>query len=81
MAEMPVKEKLFAVLERDFNINLNGIDPDQSIFDQIPVDSMLLVGIVAGIEQEFGIELPLSFMEKPTLTNLIQMISGSFVSG
>lgn len=74
MAEMPVKERLFALLDRDFNIDFRGIDPDRSIFDQIPIDSMLLVGIAAAIEQEFGVELPLSFVEKPTLTNLIRMI-------
>jgi acyl carrier protein len=74
MTDTAIKEKLFALLDRDFDVDVRAIDPDRSIFDQIPVDSMVLVGIAAGIEQEFGVELPLSFMENPTLSNLLRLI-------
>jgi acyl carrier protein len=76
MAAMRVYDRLFALLDRDFNVDLTGIDPARSIFEQIPIDSMVLVGIAAGIEQEFGVELPLSFMEHPTLDNLLRLIPG-----
>ncbi len=82
MAALPVYERLSALLDRDFNVDLAGIDPARSIFEQVPIDSLVLVGIAAGIEQEFGVELPLSFMEQPTIDNLLRMIPGdSFPAG
>ena len=60
-----IQEKLFAILKNDFNINLDGIDPDRPIFEQLPVDSMQMVSIAVKVEETFGVELPLTFMEKP----------------
>ena len=74
MKKVGIREKLFTILENDFNINLDGIDPDRPIFDQLPLDSMQLVAIAARIEEIFGIELPLTFMEKPTLNHFIQLV-------
>lgn len=75
MKKVGIREKLFTILENDFNINLDGIDPDRPIFDQLPLDSMQLVAIAARIEEIFGIELPLTFMEKPTLNRLIDLVA------
>jgi acyl carrier protein len=75
MQELDIKEKLVLAINRDFNIDLSTIDPARSIFEQIAVDSMLLVAIAAKVEQEFDIELPLTIMEKPTLNNLIALIA------
>ena len=75
MKKAGIQEKLFTILENDFNINLDGIDPDRPIFDQLPLDSMQLVAIAARIEEIFGIELPLTFMEKPTLHRLIDLVA------
>jgi acyl carrier protein len=70
-----MREKLYSILENDFNINLDGIDPDRPIFDQLPIDSMQMVSIMAKVEEMFGVELPLTFMEKPTLNFFIRLIS------
>ena len=68
-------ERLFAVLENDFNLKLNAIDRDASIFEQLPLDSMQLVAIAVKIEETFGIELPLTFMEKPTINHFVKLVA------
>lgn len=75
MNELEIREKIASLLEKDFNIKLDGVDYDKPIFEQIAIDSMLLVAIAARIEQEFAIELPLSIMENPTLGNLIGLVA------
>ena len=75
MQQAGIKEKLFSILENDFNFKLDGIDPDRPIFDQLPLDSMQTVAIMAKVEEIFNIELPLSFMEKPTLNHFIQLVA------
>jgi acyl carrier protein len=69
-----IQESLFSIFEKDFNINPVGIDPDRPVFEQLPLDSMQMVAIAARIEETFGIELPLTFMEKPTLNYFIELI-------
>lgn len=70
-----IQEKLFSILENNFNIKLDGIDPDRPIFDQLPIDSMQMVSIMAKVEEIFNVELPLTFMEKPTLNFFIRLIA------
>jgi len=74
MKKAGIQERLVPILENDFNLNLDGIDPDRPIFDQLPLDSMQLVAIAVKVEEVFGIELPLNFMEKPTLNHLIELV-------
>jgi acyl carrier protein len=74
MKSTDIQKKLFTILTNDFNIDLEGVDPDRPIFEQLPLDSMQLVAIAAKIEETFGIELPLTFMETPTLNCLVELI-------
>ena len=74
MEKNSVQERLFSILEHEFTIKLDHIEPDRPIFEQLPLDSMQLVAIAAKIEETFGIELPLTFMEKPTFNNLIRLV-------
>ena len=69
-----LKRKLITLLADDFSLSIAGIDEHASVFDQLAIDSMLLVGIISRIEQEFGVELPLSLMDNPTLGNLVKLI-------
>jgi acyl carrier protein len=75
MQHVDIKEKISSLVENEFNIRLNEIDADRSIFEQVPLDSMQLVALSAKVEQTFGIELPLAILEKPTLNNLIRLIA------
>jgi acyl carrier protein len=75
MKKAEVQEKLISILENEFTIKPGEIDPDRPIFEQLPLDSMQLVAIAAKIEETFGIELPLTFMEKPTLNHLVELVA------
>jgi acyl carrier protein len=77
MEKTGVRERLFSMLGNDFNIKLDEIDPDRPVFEQLPLDSMQLVAIAAKIEEAFGIELPLNFMENPTLNHLLELVENA----
>ena len=74
MAPTSIVSRLSEILDKEFQINLAQIEPDTPILNQLPLDSMQLVAIVARIEQEFGIELPLSIIEEPTLNSFITIV-------
>ena len=74
MSREHIFSRLGEILDREFQINLAQIEPDTLILEQLPLDSMQLVAIVAKVEQEFGIELPLSLIEEPTLNHFIALI-------
>jgi acyl carrier protein len=67
--------RLFSILRNEFNIKVEELDPDRPVFEQLPLDSMQMVAIAAKIEETFGIELPLTFMEKPTLNHLLELVA------
>ena len=69
-----IREKLFSILEKKYGFKLIEINPDLPIFDHLAIDSMQLVAIAADVENEFAIELPLTFLEKPTLNNFLEMV-------
>ncbi|MBN2037232.1 MAG: acyl carrier protein [Chitinispirillaceae bacterium] len=81
MENTGIRERLLSILENEYNINPGDIDPDRPIFEQLPLDSMQLVAIAANIEETFGIELPLTFMEKPSLSHLIKLVTDAVERG
>ena len=62
------------IIEKEYNIKLADIDPNKDIREQIFIDSMQLVKIVARLELELQIELPISIMEASTLNEFISII-------
>ena len=55
-----IKQKIFGLIQKDLNADPSKIDPDKPIRDQVGLDSMQFVGVVARIELELGVELPIS---------------------
>jgi acyl carrier protein len=74
MEKTVVIDRLFSILENDFNLKPDAVDPDRPIFEQLPLDSMQLVAVAAKVEEVFNIELPLTFMEKPTLNHFVELV-------
>lgn len=68
------KQKIFGLIQKDINADPSKIDPDKPIRDQIALDSMQFVGIVARIEIELGVELPMSVMEARTLNEFLAVV-------
>lgn len=62
-----VKKRIDNILTEDTGIDPATIDPIEPIRDQIALDSMQFVSIIARIEIEFEIELPISIIQVNTL--------------
>ena len=62
-----VKQRIDNIIKEDTGIDPATIDPIKPVQDQITLDSMQFVGIIAKIEIEFEIELPISIMQVTTL--------------
>jgi acyl carrier protein len=69
-----LKDQLFAILEKDFNIAPASLDPDQPISQQVSLDSMQFVSIIGKIELVLNIELPMSVMEAKTLNEFLSFV-------
>jgi|GEM_PF-811937 Phosphopantetheine attachment site. len=69
-----LKQKIFGLIQKDINADPSTIDPDRPIRDQVGLDSMQFVGVVARIELELGIELPMSVMEVKTLNEFMAVV-------
>ncbi len=69
-----IKQKIFNTIEKKVNINLLDLDPDKEIREQVSLDSMQFVRIIAIVEDAFGIELPISIMEVTTLNEFFDTI-------
>jgi acyl carrier protein len=72
--DAPLKRKLFGIIQKDINIDPATIDPDKPIREQISLDSMRFVSIIARIELEMNIEIPISVMEAKTLNEFLSII-------
>lgn len=69
--DQTTKEKIFSILQ-----NTTGVDPlslqwEKPIRDQIDLDSMQFMAIVSKLENDLGIELPLSVMEAETMSQFM----------
>ena len=69
-----LKQKIFSLIQKDINADPSKIDPDKPIRDQIGLDSMQFVGVIARVELELGIELPISIMEVKTLNEFLAVL-------
>jgi len=69
-----IRKKIFTIIEKQTNIKLSTVDPDKDIREQISLDSMQFVTIIARLEADLGIEIPISIMEVNTLNEFLSVI-------
>jgi acyl carrier protein len=69
-----LRQKIFSLIQKDINADPSKIDPDKPIREQVGLDSMQFVGVVARIELELNIELPMSVMEVKTLNEFLAVV-------
>jgi acyl carrier protein len=74
--EAQTKQKIFDVIQDDINSDPKKIDPDKAIRDQVSLDSMQFIGLIARLETELGIELPMTVMEAKTLNEFLDVVDG-----
>ena len=69
------KDKIIQILEQETHIDIATIDPDLPIRDQIVLDSMKFLSIIARIEQDLQIEIPISILQVVTLNEFLNTLS------
>jgi acyl carrier protein len=72
--EQSVKQKVFSIINREAAIDFTTIDPNADFREQVNLDSMQFVAVLARLEKEFGIEIPISAMEATTLNDFLAVI-------
>jgi acyl carrier protein len=68
------RKRLFDIIRKDIDIDPATLDLEKPIREQISLDSMRFVGIIARIELELNIELPISIMESKTLHDFLTTV-------
>lgn len=74
--EAQTKQKIFDVIKKEIDADPVTIDPAKPIRDQVSLDSMQFVGLVARLEIELDIELPMTIMEVKTLNEFFDVVDG-----
>jgi acyl carrier protein len=67
MIDGKLKEKIDSIILAELGVNPASIDPGRPIQQQVCLDSMQFVGLVAKLEIELDLELPITIMEIATL--------------
>ncbi|MCR5720181.1 MAG: acyl carrier protein [Lachnospiraceae bacterium] len=68
-------EKLKKIIASVLNVDEDEITPETTFIDDLGADSLDLFQIVMGIEEEFGIEVPVEEAEKiTTVEAAVEMI-------
>jgi len=68
------KQKIFDCVQKETSINLSSIDPSHDFLGQANLDSMQFVAVMARLEKEFDIEIPISAMESNTLNDFLVVL-------
>jgi acyl carrier protein len=73
--EHKIKQKIFDIIKQETNINISKLNSQINFLKQSFLDSLQFVSITARIEEELGIELPISIMEVTTLDEYLSIIA------
>jgi len=73
-----LRKRIFGIVRKYANIDLTKIDPDKDFREQVSIDSIQYVSIVARLEEELKIELPISIMEVSTLNEFLSIVDKEF---
>lgn len=73
-----LSERIFSIVKKYANIDLTTINPDKDFGEQVSLDSIQYVSIITRLEEELGVELPISIMEIRTLNEFLSIIKNEF---
>jgi acyl carrier protein len=78
MIDKTVEETINEVLERDFEIPKEKLEPDAALFSDLELDSLDIVDLIVALEKAFGIkirtEAAQSFRDVRTLRDLYDAV-------
>jgi acyl carrier protein len=70
-----LRKWLFEIIRKNIEIDPATLDPEKPIREQVSLDSMQFVSVIARIELELNIELPISIMEVRTLHEFLATVA------
>ena len=76
-----VKKKIFGIIQKDVSVDPASLDPDADLRDQVSLDSMQFVTLIARLEKELCIEIPISAMESRSLNDFLSVLEKELVRG
>lgn len=68
------KNRVIGVLENVTGRSLPFLNYDDDLSSQLELDSVQIVELFAGLENEFGIELPLTMMQANSANNFLEQL-------
>lgn len=68
------KKQVFSIIQSVANVDPATLDPEKNLRDQINLDSMQFVAVIAKLENDLNIELPISAMEAETLGQFLEVL-------
>jgi acyl carrier protein len=74
MTEEEIQMKVLNVVEKETGLKDIKINPDRDIRAQVNLDSMQFVAIIARIEEEFKIDLPIEAMTVTTFRQFVGVL-------
>jgi acyl carrier protein len=69
-----LKKRIFSTIHDVVNIDPATIDPAKNLRDAVNLDSMQFVAVLAKLETEFNVELPMSVMEADTFNDFLNVL-------
>ena len=69
-----LKKRILDVVQKEITVDPSNVIPDKDLREQINIDSMQFVSILARLEKEFDIEIPISAMEVRTLDEFLAVL-------
>jgi acyl carrier protein len=71
-----LRKRIYSAIQSVVNIDPTAIDPSKNLREQVNLDSMQFVAVLAKLETEFNIELPISAMEAKTFNDFFAILEG-----
>jgi acyl carrier protein len=70
-------QKVSRIIEDTSNIQLSDIDPNKNLREQVLLDSMQFLAVIAALEKGLNIDIPISAMEANSLDEFFQILDKS----
>jgi acyl carrier protein len=76
--DMATRKRVFGIIKAVAKVDPATVDMNKTLRDQISLDSMQFVAVIAKLENDLNIELPISAMEAETLGEFLAVLDGEF---
>lgn len=74
MTSETFRKKIDQIIHESTGITVTEVDPNIPLQEQLSLDSMQFIGLVARVEQECNIELPMAVLEVTTLAEFYSVV-------